>query len=219
MKKSKSNKTLEKEVISHIQPAIDSIMQKFMGVRIHEIGSDITSKLHSPLIGLDITEFLRLPLRDARMLFRKRYLGQLLRQKHGNISEVAKIADVERRSIHRIVAEAGIDVTQIREEMLNPTYVKELAVEKTVGDVVKNYADVLNPKKLEELYANLGKISKDIVKELPAYPQPLKDAEEEFERQYFQALKMTNKTIAQIARKAGLRYETVHRKMKHLGLI
>ncbi|MBU0756718.1 MAG: hypothetical protein KKG59_04325 [Nanoarchaeota archaeon] len=212
-------KGLEREVMNKVLPAVDAIMRKFMGVRIEELGSDITSKLKDPLLGFEPTEFLHLPLKTARQLFRERYLRLLLKQKYGNISEVAKIAEIERRSVHRLVSEAGIDVGKIREEMLKPSYVKELMIERTMHEVIKAYEEVLHPEKIREIYANLSRISKDIVKEIPDNPRPLKEVEREFEKQYFEALQFTCKTVAKISKKAGMRYETVHRKMKKLGLI
>jgi DNA-binding NtrC family response regulator len=50
-------------------------------------------------------------------------------------------------------------------------------------------------------------------------PPTLKDAEEEFEKRFIvKALEENNFNVSKTSRKIGLRYETLHRKMKALGL-
>ena len=48
----------------------------------------------------------------------------------------------------------------------------------------------------------------------------MKDAEREFEKKYLKAaLQENDNNISKTARKIGLRFETLHRKLKSLGLI
>jgi len=46
----------------------------------------------------------------------------------------------------------------------------------------------------------------------------MKQAEQEFEKKYLRQALQENKTITATAKKIGLRYETLHRKLKSLGL-
>ena len=47
-----------------------------------------------------------------------------------------------------------------------------------------------------------------------------KQAEQEFEKSYInKALEENNSNISQTARKIGLRFETLHRKIRKLGII
>jgi len=211
--------SLETRLLSKLQPAIDSIMQKFMGVHIKELGEDLTAKLSkNPLLGFEITT--RLPFRQAKKRFREQYIRRNLLMSYGNISEVARRLDIERRTIHRFIHEARMNVQKMRDDMLKPSYIKETAVQDVLGDVLKGYAEVLHPVKLEQMYADLSKISKDIVSSLPDEPLPLKQAEEEFEKQYFtKLLDECERKIVCVAKRAGLRYETVHRKMRKLKII
>lgn len=207
---------LESKLASKILPAIDAIMHKFMGVKIQEIGSDITTKLtKNPLLGFAIAT--HLPYRQAKTQFRKEYLERLLLQKFGNISEVSRIAHIDRRSIHRFIITAKINVKKMRADMMKPEYIKEIAIGKAVKDALLDYETILHPEKIKKLYQDIPAISRDILKELPDDPLPLHDAETEFERAYFFALLQEKKKVADIARHAKLRYEVVHRKLKKLG--
>jgi len=88
-----------------------------------------------------------------------------------------------------------------------------------IEDVLGNYKNVLHPGKLDEMYRNVSTVSKDILESLPEQPVTLKEAEHEFEMEYFkQALKL-NGSISQTARAVQLRYESLYRKLKRLGLV
>jgi len=75
------------------------------------------------------------------------------------------------------------------------------------------------PKKLEKAYKNIEAISKDILKELPTVQLNLKQALEEFEKEYLKkALKENLNNISKTAKAVGLRAETLFRKMRKLGI-
>ena len=146
-KKKESEAGLEEKIINKIQPAIDTIMQRFMGLRIHELGSDITTKLtKNPLLGFSIDA--TMPYRKAKKKFRKEYLIKLLLKTYGNVSEVARIAQIERRSIHRFIIETRLNVQKMREDMLRPEYIKEAAIGKELISALKEYENVLHPEKM-----------------------------------------------------------------------
>ncbi|MFH1072104.1 MAG: hypothetical protein V1743_01615 [Nanoarchaeota archaeon] len=217
--KQDSKEGLETKLLSKLQPAIDCIMQKFMGVHIKELGEDLTAKLSmNPLLGFEITT--HLPYKMAKKRFREHYIRRNLLMRYGNISEVARRLDVERRTIHRFIHDARMNVQKMRDDMLKPSYIKETAVQDVLGDVLQGYAEVLHPVKLEKMYADLSQISKDIAASLPDNPMSLKEAEEEFEKQYFtKLLGECGRKIVCVAKRAGMRYETVHRKMRKIGVI
>jgi DNA-binding NtrC family response regulator len=138
---------------------------------------------------------------------------------YGNISMVAKRAGVDRRSIHRIVKDAGIDVARIRVEMIKPYQIKQKAVGGIIEDVLEHYKRVIHPQRIAEVYKQVETVSKDILDELPEKQITLKKAEEEFEREYIRkALAESKGNVTKTAKKIGLRYETLLRKMKSLGL-
>ncbi|NQU78950.1 hypothetical protein HQ545_04235 [Candidatus Woesearchaeota archaeon] len=201
-----------------VEQIVDDAIKPVLGVSIGDLNKDISEKLEkSPLAAYEINTNIK--FKDAKKQFKQQFLRKLLRVSYGNISEVAKKAGVDRRSIHRIVKDAGINVSQIREEMIKPYQVKQKAVGDIVEDVLEHYKQIIHPSRIAEVYKNVGNVSKDILDELPLTSVTLKKAEENFERQYLkQALEENNNKITVTAKKIGLRYETLLRKMKNLRI-
>ncbi|MFC1722802.1 helix-turn-helix domain-containing protein [Nanoarchaeota archaeon] len=201
-----------------VEGIVSDAMHKALGVSISELSKDISAKLEkSPL--LDYTVDTKVKFKQAKKKFKQEFLRRLLRVSYGNISEVAKRAGVDRRSIHRIVKDAGINVGKIREEMIKPYEVKQKAVGHIVEDVLEKYKTVIHPAKVREVYGKVGDVSKDILDELPEQRLTLKKAEEEFEREYLKrALEECGGNATKCAKKVGLRYETLLRKLKALGI-
>ncbi len=206
---------LEKVIDKKVKPIVEEAMQKFLGITIDELSSDITAKMHAPLLDIEIST--KLPFKEAKKRFKNIYLKKLLLINHGNISETAKMADVDRRSIHRIVKEMKTDVGKIRDEMKKAYDVKHAAVVHIVEDVLDEYKTAIHPTKFEELYQNIPEVSKEIIDALPERQLTLKEAEEVFEREYLKkALEENDFNIAKASKKIKLRYETLHRKCKKL---
>ena len=203
----------------YIDPIVTSAVQKVLGVNITELNRDISEKLNkSSLIGINIDT--SKSFKDAKKYFKKKYLDRLLQINLGNISEAAKIAHVDRRSIHRLVKDEKVDVYKIRRELKKAYTIKQEEINTIIGDVLDNYKTIIHPIKMDQMYAHVPELSKDILDELPEEPKTLKEAEEEFEKEYLtKALKENNGNVSQTAKKIEIRYETLHRKMKKIGLI
>jgi len=201
-----------------VEHIVSDAMHKVLGVNISEISKDISSKLEkSPL--LDFTVDTKIKFKLAKKRFKQDFLRRLLRTSYGNISLVAKRAGVDRRSIHRIVKESGINVSKIREDMIKPYDVKQKAVGNIIENVIDQYKTVIHPTKIAEVYRNVSGVSKDILEELPEKQLTLKQAEEEFEKAYLaKALVECEGNATKCAKRIGLRYETLLRKLKSLGL-
>jgi DNA-binding NtrC family response regulator len=209
---------LEKVVKGRIKPIIDEAMQKFIGARIVEIETDISDKLaKNPLFEIDVDTSNK--FRKAKEMFKKSYITKLLQTHLCNISKAADVAGVDRRSMHRLIKSLKIDLAKIRKSLLSREYAQEEAVKGAIESSLDEYKGVLNPKKLKKMYEEVPELSKDLIKELPKSPPTMKEAEEEFEKRYIlRALKENDFNISKAAKKIGLRYETLHRKMKSLGL-
>jgi len=209
---------LEKTIEEKVKPIVADAMQKFLGVTVSEIEQDISGKLkRSPLLDYDID--VSIPFKKAKLAFKKYYITRLLQNHFGNVSEVARIAGLDRRSIHRLITSLGIDVRHFRKELLRGEYVKQEAIKDIIQQTLDSYRSSLNPQKLDLLYKFAPALSKDIVAELPEAPLTLAQAEDEFERKYFtKALSLFNSNISKTARAIGIRYETLHRKLKALGV-
>ena len=209
---------LEEEIKKKIKPIVDEAMHRFVGVKIDELSTDISDKLKkSPLLDFEIDS--SLPFKKAKKRFIRFYVIKLLRLNYGNISLAAKAAGMDRRSIHRLVNELNINIDEYKKEILRPEYVKEENIKDAIADVLDHYKEILHPKKMELAYKSVPSLSKDLLKELPAAPPALKEAEEEFERNYFKKILEENKgNLTEISKKIRIRYETLLRKIKKLGL-
>jgi len=210
-------KGLEKLIDIKIKPLIEEAMHKSLGVTVSEIEQDISDKLKKySLLEFEIDT--TLSFKEAKRRFKRQYIARLLQLNFGNIAEVARIALVDRRSIHRLVAQ-GIDVQKFREALLRSEYIKQTAVQNIIQESLEHYKGALNQEKYQALYKQAPSISKDIVKEIPETPSTLKEAEREFEKRYFEkTLQENNGNISKTARKIGLRFETLHRKLRALGI-
>ncbi|MBS3147305.1 hypothetical protein J4219_00300 [Candidatus Woesearchaeota archaeon] len=209
---------LEKLVENKVKPLLEEAMHKNLGITIQELELDISDRLKRSTL-LDFTIDTNLPFKEAKRRFKHEYVAKLLQLNFGNVADVAKAANVDRRSIHRIVAEMRINVENFRQILEKGTYVKQLAVQDIIQESMVHYKSSLNPQRYEAFYKEAPLISKDIVKELPERPKTLKEAEREFETSYFsKALRESRGNISHAARKIGLRFETLHRKLKQRGI-
>jgi DNA-binding NtrC family response regulator len=208
---------LEKVMKEKIEPILENAMQRYLGVSISQMKEDLTQKLKRPWITYTVD--ISIPFKKAKLNFKKEYLQKLLLLHFGNVSEVARLAGLNRRSIHRLITETEIDVEKIRRDMVREYDLKQDAVSHVIGEVLENYKSILHPQKVEKLYENVTEVSKDLIEELPQTPETLEEMEQEFEKRYLsEALKFHAGNVSATARAIGLRYETLHRKIKELKI-
>jgi len=193
--------TLEQVMESKIKPIIENAMQEYLGIKIDELEKDLSEKLkRNPLIDFKINT--KIKFKEAKQSFKQQFLKKLLILNYGNVSEVANIADVDRRSIHRLITEK--EIKKIRSEMIKPYHIKMKAVNKAIEGVLDYWKDkeVLSPKRLNDMYENVNEMSDDILEDLPLNWMSLKEAEEEFEKAYLKkALKENNNNVTNTAKK------------------
>ena len=209
---------LETVLKTKVRPIIEDAMHRYLGVTIAELEDDITGKIkRSPMLDFEINP--KVSFKKSKKMFKKFYLLKLMQKHMGNISQVAIESGIERRSIHRLVKELKINPEKFRKALLRADYVKKEAVKSIIEDVLDSYKGIITKKKIASMYENVNELSKDIIKQLPESSMTLKHAEEEFEKNYIlKALKQNAFNISKTARAIGLRFETLHRKMKALGV-
>jgi transcriptional regulator of acetoin/glycerol metabolism len=213
-----AKKTLDKVLKEKVEPMLDQSMHKLLGITIGEFGKDISDRIEkSPLISYQIDT--SVSFKAAKKLFKKEFLTRLLQSNYGNVSAVAKITRMDRRSIHRAIKEFRINVKRVRKKMIKTEFYQKEAVDSILKETLDNYRQVIRPSRLEAVYRNVDKLSNEIVKELPAVEMSWNDAEREFEKAYLlKALRENKGNISKTAQKIKLRYETLHRKIKKLGI-
>lgn len=210
-----SRRTLEKAIKDKLKPLLEDATKESLGFSIDELNKDIIDKLEKPVLRFKIDT--SIPFKVAKKSFKKQFFENLLRAHLGNISEVARISGIDRRSVHRAIKDLGIDIDKYREEMIHPDQYRVEVVDEAVKDSLDDFKEVIQPEKLKNVYNTI--MSKDEIKNIPLREPRFEDAEKEFERQYIEySLRENNHSITKTAEKIGLRYETLIRKIKALGL-
>lgn len=212
-----TKKDLEMTLKEKISPLLEETMEKNWGLTIPKLESDLTDRLKNPYL------YMYIPHADsfdsAKRKFKKEFLRWELQLHLGNVSQLSKMLGLDRRSIHRAIKELDIDMDEIRREDDTEQKYKENLVDQTIRSTLEQYKAIIHPQKMELLYQELPSLSRNIAKFLPSPELTWKEAEEEFERQFLcHALKENAGNIAQAAKRVKLRVETLHRKVKKLGL-
>ena len=210
-------KDLEATIKEKVSPILEKTIEKNIGVSIPKLESDISDKLSKP--HLDIYVPLHLNFKDAKKMFKKEFLRRELRFHLGNISNLAKAINLDRRSVHRAIKNLNIDIDNLRKGSGATIGDYEHMVDKTIRSTLDEYKEIIHPEKMEQMYQQVDALSRNIAKFLPHQDLSWKEAEKEFEKQFIsQAIKSNQGNISKAAKKIELRVETLHRKAKKLGL-
>lgn len=209
--------SLDKVLESEVKPIVDRAIEKFLGES-KDIKKEITDKIKEhPFLNLIVNPYM--PYKESKKQFKKNYIERLLRLHSGEVTFVAKILDVDRRTIHRFIKELDINMSNIRSLKLTPEYVKKEAISSAINSSLKEAREDASPKKMLELYEQSPEISSILYQGIEFKFLTLKEAEKEFDKEYFsKLLQETKGSITKAAKQSGLRYETVHRKVKELNL-
>jgi DNA-binding NtrC family response regulator len=209
---------LERVVKEKIEPLIEEAMQKYLGITIAELEKDITEKIEQTGKLVGITVRVDLPFKEAKKIFKKEFLERAIQTHYGNVSEVADKVGLDRRSVHRDVKSLKLDMRKLREKLYKPGYFEREAVDSMIRRTLDAYRAFIHPEKLEQLYVHVPELSEHIVQVLP-HVMRWKEAEREFELVYLRnVLEENHWGLLTTARAIKLRYETLLRKMKKLGI-
>src|SRR3989344_5666081 len=213
----KRDETLERVVREKVEPLLEEAMQKFLGMTIRELEKDITEKIEQKkFIGIMVR--VDLPFKDAKKMFKKEFLERTIQTHYGNISEVADIVGLDRRSVHRDLRSLHVDIKKLRERMYKPRYFEKEAVDQLLRKSLDQYKSIIRSEKLVQMVDYVPELSEQIMNILPNTTVRWKDAEREFERIYLKAAIGRYKNLRETARAIELRYETLLSKMKKLGM-
>ena len=212
-----NKKDLEETIKEKVNPLVEETMEKSWGVTIPKLETDLSEKLQESSLNIYIS--LDKNFSDAKKQFKKEFLKQELKLHLGNISQLAKVLGMDRRSIHRSIKEFKIDIDDLREHEDTPEHFQEVFVDKKIRSTLEQYKGVIHPQKMEDFYKEVPKLSRNIAKFLPKPDMKWKEAEREFEKQFLtKALKENEGNVSKTADQIENRVETLHRKIKKLGL-
>jgi transcriptional regulator with PAS, ATPase and Fis domain len=215
--KKEDKKDLEETIKEKVLPLLEETMEKSWGITIPQIESDITDRLKSPPLSIYVPSYLN--FQEARKLFRTKFIKKELSLHQGNISQLAKTLDIDRRSIHRAIKELDIDMEKIRHQEDAKNRIQEEVVNQTINSALERYSEIIQPHQLKKMYEEVPSLSRNIAKFLPHQDLTLKEAEKEFEKQFLShALDENGQNVTKTANKLKIRVETLHRKIKKLRL-
>jgi len=211
MKKESLEKITQKK--EEVRPVVEKAMDSFLGLSVPQLTEDISDKLAEGNLNIDIN--LKIQFKQAKEDFKKNYLIQLLNQVNGNVSEAARIAGLDRRSIHRLIEKYNISVEQARQAPLQfRDEKKDIYVKSVIESTLKDY-DVIS-----EEYKHIDEeTTKEISKAIPEITMTIDLAVMVFEKAYLLAALDKYGSQKDAAKAVGLRYETFHKKCKELGLL
>jgi DNA-binding NtrC family response regulator len=213
----KEQKDLEDTIKEKVNPLLEETMEKHWGITIPKLEDDLTTKLKNPSLNIYVP--LNLTFSAAKKVFKTEFMKRELRLHQGNISHLAKHLGIDRRSIHRTIKELKIDVDEIRNEMESSEEHQTEFVDQALRATLDQYKELIQPQKMEKMYEEVHSLSRNIAKILPHKDLSWKDAEQEFEKQFLeQELKENKGSVMKTAAKIKIRAETLHRKIKKLGL-
>ncbi len=216
----KSKKDLEATIREKVMPLLEETLEKSFGVSIPKLESDITDRLTQPAMNVYVP--LISSYKEAKKRFKQEFLRRELLLKRGNVSQLAKMLGVDRRSVHRAIKEFEIDVEGLRDMGEGEMKYKEQVVGETIRGALESYKSIFHPQRMEHMYNDVPLLSKHIAQVLPMEQLLWKEAEREFERQFFlhhvEEEKKGRVDLKAMARRLGLRVETLQRKMKKLGI-
>jgi len=212
-----TKKDLEDTIKEKVNPLLEEVMEKSWGVTIPKIESDITDKLvHQQL---DIYIPIDFNFSQAKKKFKKEFLKRELRFHLGNVSQLAKFLGIDRRSVHRVIKELNINIDELREQEQTREKYYEGLIDKKIKSTLDQYRGIIQPQKMEKMYQELPTLSRNIAKFIPPQHLTWKEAEKEFEKQFLlKSLEEGKWNVAKTAVKIKIRAETLHRKIKKLGL-
>lgn len=168
--------TIEEVLKTKVEPLVDKAMHRYLGITVDELRKDITEKIEdNPLISYDIDT--SVPFKAAKKVFKKEFLTRMLQSHFGNVSEVAKITGLNRRSVHRAVKELHIDISKVRKKMIKTKFYQREAIYDILTSSLDDYKTIIRPNRLEKMYKNADKLSQTIVKTLPSIDMTWDDAE------------------------------------------
>jgi DNA-binding NtrC family response regulator len=153
--------------------------------------------------------------KEAKKIFLKNYLNDLLILSLGNVSLAAKKAHIHRRQFHRILNELEINPGLHRKELIKPVeYMREnihTILEETLAGLNKD-------EKIKTIYSNLPDISEVISKNMEenfSYEEAIDLFEKEF---ISNALKENKYDISKTAENMDISERTLYRKISKFNI-
>lgn len=192
---------------------VDDALRKHAKLSDNRINKTLIASLENRLSS---TIILPSTYKEAKKAFQRAYFQELLTLNLGNISKAAQTAGLNRRQIHRICSEVGVDLKNIRTTLVKPyNYLKQ-----NVQDLIEEKIEATREKnKFSSIYKNMPKISEEVAGFLEQKKESYGDALNSFEKHYFSGiLKLADNDVDKASRIAELSERSIQRRMKELAI-
>jgi DNA-binding NtrC family response regulator len=198
--------------MKNISSIVETTLKKHLKDYVPELNYTLSNNLEFRLFpSSSLRKF-----KEAKKVFLKNYLNDLLVLSLGNISLAAKKANLHRRHLHRIIHELEIDPNTHRKELIKPTeYIKE-NIHDILEETLSNFT--AEPQKIKTVYSNLEDISEVLAKNMEKIVS-YEEALELFEKEFLgKALKENNYDVSKTAEVLDMNERTLYRKMSKLNI-
>ncbi|MBT4539061.1 hypothetical protein HOI26_03135 [Candidatus Woesearchaeota archaeon] len=212
-----TKKDLEATLKEKVVPLLEETMEKHWGITIPKLEDDITDQLRQPFVQVYVSS--SSTFKEAKKKFKAQFLEKELKLHRGNVSQLAKHLGIDRRSVHRAIKNLDIDIEAVRDTEVTEQFEQEKAVDHTLRASLNQYRDIIQPEKLEPMYKEIPQLSRNIAQFLPHQELTMKEAEQEFEKQFLGQVLLEHKgDIQEAAQQLQIRVETLYRKVKKLKI-
>ena len=197
---------------TEMTPTVEKAIESLLGLSVPQIRDDISNRLVEG--NLDFPIDLSLGFKKAKEQFKKEFLLKVLRFHNGNVAESARVAQLDRRAMHRLIKKFKISVEALRQQ---PYFFRDEKKDKYVRDVI---AEVLENYDITRgRYEVDADTAQRISRELPEFRLSYDDALVLFEKEFIQKALQRYPSQKEAAEAVGLRYETLHKKAKEYALL
>src|SRR3989339_1425729 len=184
MLEKEAKKDLETALKEKVEPLLEQTMEKHLGITIPKIEADITDKLKQSQLNIYIP--FNSTFSKSKQMFKKEFFKRELQRNQGNISQMAKSLDLDRRSVHRAIKDLKINVAEIRLKPQSLDQFREEFVSQTIRSTLDQYRDILRPEKMEKIYQQVDSLSRNIARIIPEEKLTWRETEQEFEKQFLE---------------------------------
>ena len=202
--------------MEELNSIVEGSLKKHAGISIKELNKTITQTLENRL---SFSIILPVTYKAAKRSFQKAYFQELLTLNLGNISKAAKSANLNRRQIHRICIDSGINPKEIRRQMIKPyNYLKE-NIQDIVEEKIESVKNSITKTEINKVYKKIPKIADNITEFMEEKISPYDEALMTFEKHYFkEILKITNNETSKAVKITGLSERQILRKIRELSI-
>src|SRR3989338_11620048 len=136
---------LEQAIKEKVSPLLEESMEKHWGITIPKLESDITDQLKKPQLNVYLPP--NLPFEKAKKTFKTEFIKRELRLHRGNVSQLAKLLELDRRSIHRAIKDLDIDVEEVRSRPESKEDYQKMMVDNLIRSTLQQYKEIIQPQK------------------------------------------------------------------------